>query len=168
MTLLKRLERITSNIAFVLTVMIQSKIVDEEQTKLREIDEIKLKIAEIENDSILIKTKFDNQLTGLNTKYEKTRLEYNKWKNVMANISDISHENERNVLTLTDQIRELHSVFCRKKSRNIDEKPNIEVYLDEIFEMIKTMKQIIRIAEDTLESDLRSDIAVCSESGTRK
>lgn len=168
MTLLKRLERITSNIAFVLTVMIQSKIVDEEQTKLREIDEIKLKIAEIENNSILIKTKFDIQLTGLNTKYEKTRLEYNKWKNVMANISDISHENERNVLTLTDQIRELHSVFCRKKSRNIDEKPNIEVYLDEIFEMIKTMKQIIRIAEDTLESDLRSDIAVCSESGTRK
>lgn len=90
-------------------------------------------------------------------------------ESALASIKDIINEKEKVTFMQLDQIQQLYSLLCKRINVEPHFKRNqVEEQLDFIKKEIETIQEIIKLSNEMIANDTRSDIAECGSGKSGK
>lgn len=105
----------------------------------------------------------------LQKNYEKSRDEFLKWETILGSAKSTIIDNEQLSFALLDQIQHLYLLLCKRNHQKPKfSRKQIKEQMDFIAEELDTIQEIIRLSNDMMVKEIRSDLAQCASTKSDK
>lgn len=145
-------------------------------------------MAKIANEAMHVITKLSNELSilevsdvhnahaaitcpysNLQKNYKRRRSESLKWESILGSGKDTITDSEKLSFVLLDQIQQLYLLLCKRNHQKPKfTRKQIKQQIDFIAEELDTIQEVIRLSNDMMAKETRSDIAQCASTKSDK
>lgn len=144
--------------------MAQVEISEDEERKVREIEEFQQRLSKITTDSETDILGLNNFLVDLEKAYEKARVEGIQWEQVLTESRDFIVNEEVKFNRIIDSTRQLYLLLCKRNGKDPNLKHvSVEGQLDFIKDEIDILRNVLDKATKFMATEERS---LLGEKGT--